>query len=135
MEIFTGTGDEPGERVYYLMKREAMITGRDLKNARVGVDENNRPQINFTLNATSTDKFSRETGRNIGRQLAIVLDDRVYSAPVIQSRLGADNRITGGRSGLHHRGGGRARQDPAGGGPAGVAALPPGAHRGRFARA
>jgi preprotein translocase subunit SecD len=100
MEMLTGSGVEAGERVYYLLKREALITGRDLKNARVGVDENNRPQINFTLNATSTDKFSRETGRNINRQLAIVLDDRVYSAPVIQSRLGADNRITGGGAGF-----------------------------------
>jgi preprotein translocase subunit SecD len=95
MELLSGPGDTAGSPVYYLLRREAMITGRDLKNARVGVDENNRPQINFSLNATATDKFSRETGRNIGRQLAIVLDDTVYSAPVIQSRLGGDNRITG----------------------------------------
>jgi preprotein translocase subunit SecD len=95
MEVVTGSGDTPGERSYYLLRREAMATGRDLKNARVGVDENNRPQINFTLNPTATDRFSRETGRNIGRQLAIVLDGNVYSAPVIQNKLGADNRITG----------------------------------------
>ncbi len=95
MELLSGPGDTPGEPVYYLVRREALITGRDLKSARVGVDENNRPQINFTLNATATDKFSRETARNINRQLAIVLDGTVYSAPVIQSKLGADNRITG----------------------------------------
>jgi preprotein translocase subunit SecD len=95
MELVSGPGDTPGEPVYYLLRREALITGRDLKNARVGVDENNRPQINFSLNATAADKFSRETGRNINRQLAIVLDGTVYSAPVIQSKLGADNRITG----------------------------------------
>ncbi len=95
MEVVSGPGDTPGEPVYYLLRREALITGRDLKNARVGVDENNRPQINFSLNATAADKFSRETGRNINRQLAIVLDGTVYSAPVIQSKLGADNRITG----------------------------------------
>jgi len=95
MEVVSGPGTTPGEPVYYLLRREALITGRDLKSARVGVDENNRPQINFTLNATATDKFSRETGRNINRQLAIVLDGTVYSAPVIQSRLGAENRITG----------------------------------------
>jgi preprotein translocase subunit SecD len=95
MEIVSGAGREPGERVYYLLRRESLITGRDLKNARVGVDESNRPQINFTLNPSATDRFSRETGRNIGRQLAIVLDGSVYSAPTIQSRLGADNRITG----------------------------------------
>jgi preprotein translocase subunit SecD len=94
MEMVSGPGETPGEPVYYLLKKEGMITGRDLKSARVGVDENNRPQINFALNATATDKFARETGRNIGRQLAIVLDGTVYSAPVIQSKLGSDNRIT-----------------------------------------
>jgi preprotein translocase subunit SecD len=95
MKLVTGSGDTPGEPVYYLLRREALITGRDLKNARVGVDESNQPQINFSLNAPATDKFSRETGRNINRQLAIVLDDSVYSAPTIQARLGAENRITG----------------------------------------
>jgi len=95
MEMVSGPGDTPGQPTYYLVRREAMITGRDLKNARVGVDESNRPQINFSLNALATDKFARETGRNIGRQLAIVLDGTVYSAPVIQSKLGSDNRITG----------------------------------------
>jgi preprotein translocase subunit SecD len=95
MEMVSGPGETPGEPVYYLLRKEAMITGRDLKSARVGVDENNRPQINFSLNATATDKFARETGRSIGRQLAILLDGTVYSAPVINSKLGSDNRITG----------------------------------------
>jgi preprotein translocase subunit SecD len=95
MEVVSGSSDTPGQPTYYLLRREAMITGRDLKSARVGVDESNRPQINFALNAAATDRFSRETGRNIGRQLAIVLDNQVYSAPTIQNRLGADNRITG----------------------------------------
>jgi preprotein translocase subunit SecD len=95
MELTSGPSDTPGQPTYYLVRKEAMITGRDLKSARVGVDESNRPQINFSLNALATDKFARETGRNIGRQLAIVLDGTVYSAPVIQSKLGSDNRITG----------------------------------------
>ncbi|HEY8232830.1 MAG TPA: protein translocase subunit SecD, partial [Vicinamibacteria bacterium] len=95
MEVVSGPGDTPGEPVYYMLRKEGLITGRDLKTARVGVDENNRPQINFSLTATATDKFARETGRNINRQLAIVLDGTVYSAPVIQAKLGADNRITG----------------------------------------
>jgi preprotein translocase subunit SecD len=95
MELMSGPSDTPGQPSYYLVRKEAMITGRDLKSARVGVDESNRPQINFALNALATDKFARETGRSIGRQLAIVLDGTVYSAPVIQSKLGSDNRITG----------------------------------------
>jgi preprotein translocase subunit SecD len=95
MELLTGPSDTPGQPTFYLVRKESLITGRDLKSARVGVDENNRPQINFALNATATDRFSRDTQRNIGRQLAIVLDGTVYSAPTIQSRLGSDNRITG----------------------------------------
>ncbi len=95
MELASGPSDTPGQPTYYLLRKEALITGRDLKSARVGVDESNRPQINFSLKANATDKFSRETQRNIGRQLAIVLDGTVYSAPTIQSKLGADNRITG----------------------------------------
>jgi preprotein translocase subunit SecD len=95
MEVASGPSDTPGQPTYYLLRKEAMITGRDLKSARVGVDESNRPQINFSLNANATDRFSRETGRNIGRQLAVVLDGTVYSAPTIQSKLGAENRITG----------------------------------------
>ncbi len=95
MELLSGPSSTPGEPTYYLVRKEAMITGRDLKSARVGVDESNRPQINFSLNALATDKFSRDTQRNIGRQLAIVLDGTVYSAPTIQGRLGSDNRITG----------------------------------------
>jgi len=95
MIVMRGQGAQPGESEYYLLRREALITGRDLKSARVGVDETNRPQINFTLNPMSTDKFARDTGRNIGRRLAIVLDEEVVSAPTIQNKLGADNRITG----------------------------------------
>jgi preprotein translocase subunit SecD len=97
LEVLPGQGTTAGEPVYYLVRKEAMITGRDLKSARVGVDpETTRPDIEFGLKATSADKFSRDTGRNIGRQLAIVLDGYVHSAPEIRSKLGADNnRITG----------------------------------------
>jgi preprotein translocase subunit SecD len=97
MKILPGKGSTPGEPVYYLLRKEAMITGRDLKNARVGVDENNSPDVKFSIKANAADRFSRETGRNIGRQLAIVLDDYVFSAPVIRGKLGADNnQISGG---------------------------------------
>ena len=43
----------------YLLRKEAMITGRDLKNARVGVDENNRPDVVFSLNADRAPTSSR----------------------------------------------------------------------------
>jgi preprotein translocase subunit SecD len=95
MEVVPGQGEEPGRPVYYLVRREAVITGRDLKTARVGVDEMNQPDIQFTLNSAGAEKFRRETGRNVGRRLAIILDGSVESAPVIEGQIGADGRIKG----------------------------------------
>jgi preprotein translocase subunit SecD len=95
MEVVSGLGANEGERVFYLVKREAIVTGRDLKTARVGVDENNQPQVNFSLNAQGADKFKRETGRNIGRQLAVILDGTVDQVATIQAQIGAEGRITG----------------------------------------
>jgi preprotein translocase subunit SecD len=95
MEVVSGQGETPGQPVYYLVRRESIVTGRDLKNARVGVDENNQPQVNFSLNAVGADRFKRETGRSVGKQLGIILDNNVYSAPTIQGQIGAEGRITG----------------------------------------
>jgi preprotein translocase subunit SecD len=95
MEVIPGQGETPGQPVYYLVRREAIITGRDLKNARVGVDENNQPDVQFSLNAQGADRFGRATGSNIGKQLAIILDGSVYSAPRIESRIRDEGRITG----------------------------------------
>jgi len=96
MEVVEGAGETPGQPVYYLVRREAVITGRDLKNARAGVDpQTNGPEVDFNLNAQGAQKFGRETGRNVGRRLAIVLDGRVESAPTIQSQITDNGRITG----------------------------------------
>lgn len=89
------SGQEDGTRTYYLVRKEAIITGRDLKNARMGIDENNAPDIEFSLNPNGTTKFKRATGRNIGRRLAIILDGTVYSAPNIEGQIGAEGRISG----------------------------------------
>jgi preprotein translocase subunit SecD len=96
MEVVAGQGDQPGQPVYYLVRREAVITGRDLKNARVGVDpQTNAPDIGFSLNPQGADKFKRATGANIGRQLAIILDGSVESAPTIQGQISNEGQITG----------------------------------------
>jgi preprotein translocase subunit SecD len=95
MEIVEGLGERPGERTYYLVRREAVITGRDLKTARAGVDQFNAPNIQFSLNAQGSQKFGRATGENVGRQLAILLDGRIESAPEIQSRISTEGQITG----------------------------------------
>lgn len=96
MEVVAGAGETAGQPVFYLVRKEAVITGRDLKNARAGVDpQTNGPEIQFTLNPQGAEKFKRETGRSIGRRLAIILDNRVESAPVIQSQISDNGRITG----------------------------------------
>jgi preprotein translocase subunit SecD len=95
MEVVEGAGEQPGQPVFYMVRKEAVITGRDLKTARVGVDENNQPDVQFSLNPAGADKFSKATGSNIGRRLAIILDNRVESAPTIENRIGADGRIKG----------------------------------------
>src|SRR5581483_9711363 len=95
-EILPGAGS-PGDAstVYYLVKKVAAVTGRDLRNARPSLDENNQPAVSFTLNNEGGRKFGKVTGDNIGRQLAIILDGRVQSAPRIDSRITTEGRITG----------------------------------------
>lgn len=96
MEVVTGLSEVPGGgQAYYLVRKAAVITGRDLRNARPSLDENNQPAVSFSLNNDGAVKFGRATQENIGRRLAIILDDRVQSAPVIQSRIDDEGRITG----------------------------------------
>src|SRR5262245_17342489 len=89
----SGAGDTGN--MYYLVKRVAAVTGRDLRNARPSLDENNRPAVSFTLNSEGGRKFGKVSGENIGRQLAIILDGRVQSAPTLESRITTDGRISG----------------------------------------
>jgi preprotein translocase subunit SecD len=88
----TGAEDE----VFYLVDRVPVITGRDLKNARQSIDfETNQPNVSFTLQPEGANKFRRATQANVGRQLAIILDGRIMSAPVIQSAIYDQGQITG----------------------------------------
>lgn len=73
-----------------------LLTGAALVDAHVEPDQFGRPIIAFKLNDEGGKKFGILTGDNIHRQLAIVLDQRVYSAPTIQSRIaGGSGIITG----------------------------------------
>ncbi len=94
MEAVPGAGDA-GATSYYLVRRAAAVTGRDLRSARASLDENNRPAVSFTLTTDGAAKFGRVTGENVGRSLAIILDGRVQSAPNIESRITSDGRISG----------------------------------------
>ncbi|MEO6325075.1 MAG: protein translocase subunit SecD [Thermoanaerobaculia bacterium] len=80
---------------YYVLKRLAAVNGRDLKNARVGHDKYNQPAVEFFLNANGATKFGKITGDNVGKHLAIVLDKRVQSAPVINGQIHDNGIIEG----------------------------------------
>jgi preprotein translocase subunit SecD len=85
-----------GLQGYYLVSKVASITGKDLRSVRRGVDEWNNPAVSFTLTPDGARRFEQVTGQNIGKQLAIILDGRLQSAPVINSRI-SDSGIIQGR--------------------------------------
>jgi preprotein translocase subunit SecD len=82
---------------WYLVSRTPVVTGRDLRSATESrnTDMPGQWQINFTLSAEAARRFGPFTEQNRGRQMAIVLDHQVYSAPTIQSRIEDQGRIDG----------------------------------------
>ena len=85
----------PEGTVYYVVRRVASITGRDLRTARPSLDLNNQPAVSFTLSQDGAQRFGQVTEQNVGRQLAILLDDEIISAPTIESRITNDGQISG----------------------------------------
>lgn len=72
----------------HLVNEIPILDGTMLTDAHVGYDQNNRPVINFSLNSAGAQIFGDFTGKSVGKRLAIVLDGKVYSAPVINERIG-----------------------------------------------
>ncbi|MGB9836912.1 MAG: protein translocase subunit SecD [Candidatus Saccharicenans sp.] len=85
-----------GHQGYYLVSKVASITGKDLRTVRRGTDEWNNPAVHFTLTPDGARRFEKVTGENVGKQLAIILDGKLQSAPVINSRI-SDSGIIQGR--------------------------------------
>ena len=81
----------------YLVKEIPILDGSMIKDARVAFDQNNQPVINFTLNSEGARIFGDFTAKNVGKRLAVVLDNTIYSAPVIRERIGGGSgQISGG---------------------------------------
>ncbi len=89
-----------GGEAWYAVERTAAITGRDLSNASVGRDLNGRPNVRFNLTRDGSQRFGTVTAASVGRQLAIVLDNRIQSAPVINDVITSQGEITGGTGGF-----------------------------------
>ncbi len=80
--------DVKNPSIKYLVREIPILDGGMLTDASMGFDQNNRPLINFKLNAEGAEIFGDFTGRNVGKRLAVVLDNKVYSAPNINERIG-----------------------------------------------
>jgi preprotein translocase subunit SecD len=83
-------------RIPYLVKKRVMLTGDVLSDARVSIGQFNDPYVSITFDAKGGREFERITGENVKKRMAIVLDNTIYSAPVIQERIsGGRAQITG----------------------------------------
>ncbi len=84
-------------RTPFLVKKRAMLTGAYLTDAEVKIDtQMNEPYVTIRFDRNGAKIFERVTGENVNKRMAIVLDNRVHSAPVIQERIpGGEARITG----------------------------------------
>jgi len=85
-DIILSDVKEPTKK--YLLKQIPILNGSQITDARVMFDKNNQPVISFTLSSIGADIFADWTGKNVGKRLAVVLDGKVYSAPVVRERIG-----------------------------------------------
>lgn len=93
--LLPGPMGQTGES-WYVVNRVAAVTGRDLSGAEPAHDSSGRPDVNFTLSRDGAARFGRVTSTNVGKLLAVVLDNRVYEAATIQSQITDRGEITGG---------------------------------------
>ena len=95
--------ETPGYKLYkseeggdLLLEDQTLLTGKYITNAAVGFGQYNEPDVTLEFNSEGAKIFSDLTGANVGRRLAIVLDDKVQSAPVINERIPSGKaQITG----------------------------------------
>ncbi|KFE35374.1 protein translocase subunit SecD [Thioclava atlantica] len=93
-EEIVPSGDQKG--LYYILDPVPVVTGEDLTDARPDTDQNGYPAVAFRFNASAARAFGDYTQNNIGKPFAIVLDNKVISAPTIQSHIpGGSGIITG----------------------------------------
>lgn len=89
------TAFEGGEKFYqfYILKKDPELTGGVVVNARSNIDpQNNTPVVYMEMSTEGAADWARITGANLNKNIAIVLDNVVYSAPTVR------NKITGGSS-------------------------------------
>ena len=96
-KIYASTDTERGAPAEYLLQETSIVPGDDLEDAQPGFDQRTtEPIISFRFNTSGARKFGKYTQENVGRPFAIMLDDKVISAPVIREAiLGGTGQISG----------------------------------------
>jgi preprotein translocase subunit SecD len=91
------TPGQPTQQVYYILDRAPIVTGQDLRGAspQPSTEFPGQYEVSFTLSTSAAARFGPFTEANIGHRMAIVLDNQVYTAPVINGRIEDRGQITG----------------------------------------
>ena len=87
-----------GQRAWYLLDRQPVIRGTDLRGARVAAGDLAQPVTSFTLSQDAARRFEQYTQSHIGRRSAIVLDQEILSVPVIENAIRDQGQIRGART-------------------------------------
>jgi preprotein translocase subunit SecD len=89
-------GAQPEAYDIYGVAREADLMGDVIEDAYPSFDNSNQPIVLMNMNSEGADEWARVTGANIGKRIAVVLDDRVWSAPTVQNKIpNGSSQITG----------------------------------------
>ena len=95
-EIASGSNGMGGADQFYVLKRLAVVEGTDFRDAQPSTDDNNRPDMSFTLTTDAGERFYKFTSANKGSLMAITLDNHVIEAATINDAIHEQGRITGG---------------------------------------
>ena len=90
-----GAQGQPNSDAYWIISRASAVSGSDLRTADAGRDENQRPDVKFTLTGEGGRRFAAFTGAHVGEKLAVVLDNKVMEVATIQEQIHDEGRITG----------------------------------------
>ncbi len=94
--ILPGKSDnDPGVTVYYLVSRTSAVAGQDLRQARVGRDQNGAANVQFNLTRDGGQRFSQFTSAHVGDKLGVVLDGKVMEVANIKSEISDSGEIEG----------------------------------------
>ncbi len=96
--LMKGKPETAGEvrDTYFLVTRSSVVTGNDLRDAKPGTNQNGQPDVDFFLTGEGGRRFHDFTAAHINDRMAVVLDNRVQTAPTINSAIGDSGLIEGG---------------------------------------